>query len=106
MTPEKAAEAWAAIGKQEAVLEAFIDFEREISVVAARGEDGQFVHYGAIENQHSRHILDVSVAPARVLVASRSRGGGFIALRSREAGRGGRVVRRVFRDARRGASDQ
>ena len=60
-------EAWNAIGRQEAVLEAFIDFEREISVVAARGEDGQFVHFGAIENQHSRHILDVSIAPARVL---------------------------------------
>lgn len=48
------------------MLEAFIDFEREISVVAARGEDGEFVHYGAIENQHSRHILDISLAPARV----------------------------------------
>jgi 5-(carboxyamino)imidazole ribonucleotide synthase len=63
---DQLAEAWDAIGRQEAVLEAFIDFEREISVVAARGEDGQFVHYGAIENQHSRHILDVSIAPARV----------------------------------------
>jgi 5-(carboxyamino)imidazole ribonucleotide synthase len=48
------------------VLEAFIDFECEISVVAARGADGEFVHYGAFENQHSRHILDVSIAPARV----------------------------------------
>ena len=64
--PNRAAEAWEAIGKQKAVLEAFIDFEREISVVAARGENGQFVHYGAIENQHSRHILDVSIAPACV----------------------------------------
>jgi 5-(carboxyamino)imidazole ribonucleotide synthase len=63
---ERTAEAWNAIGRQEAVLEAFIDFDCEISVVAARGEDGQFVHYGAIENQHSRHILDLSVAPARV----------------------------------------
>ncbi len=63
---DRAAEAWNAIGKQAAVLEAFIDFECEISVVAARGEDGEFVHYGAIENQHSRHILDVSIAPARV----------------------------------------
>lgn len=63
------AQAWDAIGQQEAVLEAFIDFEREISVVAARGADGQFVHYGAIENQHSRHILDVSVAPAGVTSA-------------------------------------
>jgi 5-(carboxyamino)imidazole ribonucleotide synthase len=65
-SPDHMAEAWNAIGRQEAVLEDFIDFEREISVVAARGEDGQFVHYGAIENQHSRHILDVSLAPARV----------------------------------------
>jgi 5-(carboxyamino)imidazole ribonucleotide synthase len=64
--PYRTAEAWDAIGRQEAVLEAFIDFACEISVVAARGEDGEFVHYGAIENQHSRHILDVSVAPARV----------------------------------------
>ena len=65
-SPDRSSEAWNAIGRQEAVLEAFIDFDREISVVAARGEDGQFVHYGAIENQHSRHILDVSVAPGRV----------------------------------------
>jgi 5-(carboxyamino)imidazole ribonucleotide synthase len=64
--PDRAAEAWNAIGKQEAVLEAFIDFDREISVVAARGSNGEFVHYGAIENQHRRHILDVSIAPARV----------------------------------------
>jgi 5-(carboxyamino)imidazole ribonucleotide synthase len=65
-TPDGAGEAWSSIGREEAVLEAFIDFEREISVVAARGESGGFVHYGAIENQHSRHILDVSLAPARV----------------------------------------
>jgi len=63
---DRAPEAWAAIGKQEAVLEAFIDFDHEISVVAVRGAGGEFVHYGAIENQHSRHILDVSIAPARV----------------------------------------
>jgi 5-(carboxyamino)imidazole ribonucleotide synthase len=59
-------QAWNALGRQEAVLEAFIDFERELSVVAARGTHGDFVHYGAIENQHSKHILDLSIAPARV----------------------------------------
>ncbi len=63
---EQVAEAWKTIGEQEAVLEAFIDFDREISVVAARGENGEFVHYGAVENQHSRHILDITIAPARV----------------------------------------
>jgi 5-(carboxyamino)imidazole ribonucleotide synthase len=58
--------AWDAIGRQPAVLEAFVDFERELSVVAVRGADGRFAHYGAIENAHARHILDVSMAPARV----------------------------------------
>ena len=65
-SPERAEAAWDAIGRQEAVLEALIDFDREISVVAARGGDGAFVHYSPAENQHSRHILDVSIAPARV----------------------------------------
>ncbi|MEO8657631.1 MAG: 5-(carboxyamino)imidazole ribonucleotide synthase [Bryobacteraceae bacterium] len=62
----QAAEAWAAVGPAEAVLEGFIEFEKEVSVVAARAIDGSFAHYGVIENAHSRHILDVSVAPARV----------------------------------------
>jgi 5-(carboxyamino)imidazole ribonucleotide synthase len=48
------------------VLEAFVDFEREVSVVAARGLDGTFAHYGVIENAHRHHILDVSIAPAAV----------------------------------------
>lgn len=65
-TPDEAATAWQSIGGQEAVLEAFVPFERELSVVAARGVDGSFVHYGAIENIHRNHILDLSIAPARV----------------------------------------
>jgi 5-(carboxyamino)imidazole ribonucleotide synthase len=63
---DQLAEAWAAVGASEAVLEAFIDFEVEISVVAARGMDGAFAHWGAVENRHNRHILDVSIAPARI----------------------------------------
>jgi 5-(carboxyamino)imidazole ribonucleotide synthase len=55
-----------ALEGQEAILEAFVDFEREVSVVAARGLDGTFAHYGVIENAHRRHILDVSIAPAVV----------------------------------------
>ena len=58
--------AWHSIGGGEAVLEAFVDFERELSVVAARGMDGSFAHYGAIENAHSSRILDVSICPARL----------------------------------------
>ncbi|HEX8474226.1 MAG TPA: 5-(carboxyamino)imidazole ribonucleotide synthase [Pyrinomonadaceae bacterium] len=62
-----ASEAFAALDGREAVLEAFVDFEREVSVVAARGATGEFAHYGLIENQHRRHILDVSVAPANTV---------------------------------------
>src|SRR5436305_432730 len=50
----------------EWIYEAFIDFEREVSVVAARGADGSFAHWGAIENTHRNHILDLSVSPAHV----------------------------------------
>ncbi len=64
--PEQAAEAWRAVGAGESVLEAFVDFEREISVVAARGADGAFVHYRPSANRHTRHILDVAAAPAGV----------------------------------------
>ncbi len=56
--------ALAAAGKQELVLEAFVDFDCELSVVAARGADGSFAHWGVITNEHSNHILDVSTAPA------------------------------------------
>jgi 5-(carboxyamino)imidazole ribonucleotide synthase len=55
-----------ALDGQEAILEAFVDFEREVSVIAARGLDGSFAHYGVIENAHRHHILDVSIAPATV----------------------------------------
>ena len=58
--------AWAALRGQECILETEVPFEREVSVLAARGGDGAFAHWGAIENVHARHILDVSSAPAAV----------------------------------------
>lgn len=58
--------AFAATGNQEKILEAFIDFELEFSIVAARGFDGTFSHWGLIENTHRHHILDLSFAPAHV----------------------------------------
>lgn len=64
--PEQAADALAALGHQEAVLEAFINFEREVSVVAARSIDRAFVHYGAVANEHRHHVLDITIAPAPV----------------------------------------
>lgn len=58
--------AFAAMNGGDAVLEAFVDFEKEVSVVCARGQNGEFAHHGVIENVHTDHILDVSFAPAHV----------------------------------------
>jgi len=58
------------------VLEAVAPFEREISVVGARGLDGSVALYDPVENLHVDHILDVSVSPAEDLpgpVAARAR---------------------------------
>lgn len=66
-SPEQAAAAFAASagsGNQELILEAFVDFDSELSVIGARGLDGSFAHFGVIANTHRNHILDLSVAPA------------------------------------------
>jgi 5-(carboxyamino)imidazole ribonucleotide synthase len=68
-TPADAESAWESIGRVPAVLEAFIPFACEVSVVAARGADGEFVDYGVIENRHRNSILDISIAPAKVAPA-------------------------------------
>ncbi|OLD17857.1 MAG: 5-(carboxyamino)imidazole ribonucleotide synthase [Acidobacteria bacterium 13_1_40CM_3_65_5] len=64
--PDEAVAAWEALGRREAILEAFLDLDKEISVIGARGVGGEWSHFGAIENAHHRHILDVSVSPADV----------------------------------------
>jgi 5-(carboxyamino)imidazole ribonucleotide synthase len=61
---DEADAAWRNLKADEAVLEAWVDYDCEVSVVAARGMDGAIVDYGLIANTHANHILDVSVAPA------------------------------------------
>ncbi|RLT11826.1 MAG: 5-(carboxyamino)imidazole ribonucleotide synthase [Planctomycetota bacterium] len=63
---DEAVPAWERLGTSEAILEGFVDFRLEVSVIGARGFDGEFTHFGLLENSHSNHILDVTVAPARV----------------------------------------
>ena len=63
--------AWKSIGGTEAVLEAWIPFREEVSVVAARGLDGEYADFGVVGNSHHNHILDVTVAPANVSAAVR-----------------------------------
>ncbi|MCC6145403.1 MAG: 5-(carboxyamino)imidazole ribonucleotide synthase [Candidatus Hydrogenedentes bacterium] len=50
----------------EAVLEGFIDFAAEGSVLGGRGMDGAFAHYGLFENIHKNHILDITLSPSRL----------------------------------------
>jgi 5-(carboxyamino)imidazole ribonucleotide synthase len=63
-TAEQLASAWDALGGQPAILENFVDFQCELSVVAARSLDGQFVAFSPVLNHHEHHILDVSISPA------------------------------------------
>jgi 5-(carboxyamino)imidazole ribonucleotide synthase len=60
------AEAWAAMNADEGIVEAWVKFEREISVIVARGVDGQMLAYPAVENRHKHHILDETIAPAPI----------------------------------------
>jgi 5-(carboxyamino)imidazole ribonucleotide synthase len=59
-------EAWVSIGRHEAVIEAFVDFAAELSVIVARDCEGNVADYGVIGNEHVDHILDVSTAPAMI----------------------------------------
>ena len=57
---------WQDLGTKSAILEAFIPFEREISVIAARSVDGQVECFDVTENEHSDHILKISRVPAAI----------------------------------------
>jgi 5-(carboxyamino)imidazole ribonucleotide synthase len=70
MPGDDPAAALAEIGNQPAVLEGFVRFSREISVIAARALDGSFAAYDICENTHRNHILDVTAVPANITPAT------------------------------------
>ncbi|MCA9041724.1 MAG: 5-(carboxyamino)imidazole ribonucleotide synthase [Planctomycetaceae bacterium] len=57
---------WREYEGQESILEEFVEFELEISVVGARSRQGDFTACGPILNEHRNHILDLSVLPAGI----------------------------------------
>ena len=61
--------AWAAMKGAPAILESFVDFEMEASVIAVRGADGTFLAYDMTGNEHRNHVLWQSTVPARVSAA-------------------------------------
>jgi len=62
--------AWREVGGQPCILEAFMPFEREVSVVAARGDDGVVECFDVTENEHREHILKISRVPADLSAAA------------------------------------
>ena len=72
MTPDDAPAAWAAMNGAESVLEGFIDFSHEVSVIAARGLDGSVACYDPGENVHRSGILHSTTLPARLSPTQRS----------------------------------
>jgi 5-(carboxyamino)imidazole ribonucleotide synthase len=67
--PDEAPSAWEALGRTPSVLEGFVDFDREISVIAARGQDGQVVAFDPGENVHDDGILRTTTVPAAIPTA-------------------------------------
>lgn len=68
-SPTEALAAWEAMGRQEAVLEAVVDFEAELSIVGVRSDAGDCVFYAPSANAHVGGILDVSSAPVPFAVS-------------------------------------
>ena len=69
-TPSDLDTAWHSLASDDTILEGFIPFEREISVIVARAADGATRPYPAVENRHVDHILDTTIAPAPVREAT------------------------------------
>lgn len=65
-SPAELPAAFANLGGAEGIYEAFVDFTKEISVVAARTAAGGFAAFPVFENVHANHILDVTFAPAAI----------------------------------------
>ncbi len=63
-TPSEVEAAWEKLGGRPLILESFVPFDRELSMLAVRGRDGQIANYPLVENEHRDGILHRSIAPA------------------------------------------
>jgi 5-(carboxyamino)imidazole ribonucleotide synthase len=61
--------AWQSLGQVPCVLEGLVPFEREISVIVARGADGEIQCFPPVENHHENHILAETIVPAPISAA-------------------------------------
>ena len=63
-------EAWEKMSGVDAILEGFINFKRELSLIAVRGIDGSLEYYPLVENSHHEGILRLTIAPAQNISVS------------------------------------
>ncbi len=63
-------QAWLSIGQREAILEGFVTFKRELSIIAVRNANNEHVYYPLVENQHHEGILRLTIAPAQQISAA------------------------------------
>ena len=88
--------AWRDVGGQPCILEAFVPFEREVSVIVARGHDGAVECFDVTENEHRDHILKTSRVPARISPAVESEALRIAATIAREFGYVGVLAVELF----------
>ena len=65
-TPADVEHIWNVLGHQEVIVERLVNLQAELSVIAARGVDGDVAVYPVFENRHHNHILDLTTAPAAI----------------------------------------
>lgn len=82
---DEAATAWKSIGERPAVLEAFVDFEKEFSIILARGHDGDITIYPAPDNRHEDGILARSIAPGEGIIGEQAGPAGDLVRKTAEA---------------------
>lgn len=67
---EQLKQAWSSIGEREAIVEGFVTFKRELSIIAVRNASNEHVYYPLVENQHHEGILRLTLAPAQQISAA------------------------------------
>lgn len=90
------ATAWKSLAANEAILEGFVDFKMEISVIVARGADGKMVAYCPVQNTHKNHILHETIVPAPISLALAAKAESIAKTIAKELGLGGLMAVEMF----------
>jgi 5-(carboxyamino)imidazole ribonucleotide synthase len=90
------AEIWVEAAGRPCILEGFVDFACEISVVVARSIEGEVAPFVPVENRHRNHILDTTIAPARIAAAVSRRASAYAAAAAERIGLVGLLALEMF----------